>query len=353
VFVYRDESPDCLISFEVTDDGKFLILYITQSCDPNAKVWVANLDEYLANMKNEPKFLKLVDNFDSSYSYLANDGNVFYFETTLNAPRKRIVKCDIADSKFEEVVKETEDVIAFSAVLDHNKLVIVRLQDVKHAVSVYELETGKFLYFLPVPSGCMINSLSGKRKSCEFFYSATSFISPGTSYRFDFKTQQQTVYRETQIKGLKSEELETTQVFYNSKDGTKIPMFLTHKKGIQLDGSNPVLLYAYGGFNHAVTPSFSASWVTFAQNMNGIVAVANIRGGSEYGQAWYDGGRLGKKQNCFDDFQSAAKFLVEKNYTTATKICINGGSNGGLLVAACANEAPELFGCCIADVGII
>jgi len=147
--------------------------------------------------------------------------------------------------------------------------------------------------------------------------------------------------------------MQVKQVFYNSKDGTKIPMFLISKKNIKHDGNNPTLLYGYGGFNISITPAFSVNWLTIVECLNGVVAVANIRGGGEYGQEWYNQGKLKQKQNVFDDFQWAAKYLISENITKPSKLAINGGSNGGLLVAACANQAPELFGCAIADVGVM
>ena len=155
------------------------------------------------------------------------------------------------------------------------------------------------------------------------------------------------------MKGFRADELETNQIFYESKDGTKIPMFLVHKKGLKLDGNNTTLLYGYGGFNISIEPYFSARWMTFVQHLDGVVAIANLRGGGEYGEEWYNAGRLKNKQNVFDDFQYAAKWLVSQNYTTPKKLVINGGSNGGLLVGACVTQAPGLFGAAVADVGVL
>ena len=241
-----------------------------------------------------------------------------------------------------EIVGSTSDVIDFITVVDENKLVVCRLEDVKHKLSVYDLYSGKYLYAIPLPVGSMITGLTGRREDKIMFYNVSSYTSPSTTYKFDFASGQQSLFRETEIKGFDSSSLETRQVFYESFDGTKIPMYILSKKCVALDGSNPLLLYGYGGFNISITPSFSATYVAFCLHLGGIVAVANIRGGSEYGNDWYYNGRLDKKQNVFDDFQAAAKYLVAKSYTSHSKIVINGGSNGGLLVGACVNQAPEL-----------
>ncbi|KAJ3337301.1 hypothetical protein HDU91_001514, partial [Kappamyces sp. JEL0680] len=355
LFIYMDQDPNAHPAVTVSEDGKYLLLFVTLSCDPNAKVSYLKLDEFLASPKDNPEFRPIVDNFDAAYEYITNDGPVLYFETTLQAPKKRIVKYDLdAPAKgFQEVIPEGKDVISFTTVVDGNKLIIARLADVKHVVTVHDLESGEQLYNLPLPVGSMVSSLTGKRKDKLAFYGAISYISPGIIYKYDFASNSQSVHRETVVKGLQSAALETKQVFYPSKDGTKIPMYLVYKKGLKLDGSHPCLLYGYGGFNISITPSFSPNFITFIQHMGGVVAVANIRGGSEYGTDWYYSGRLDKKQNVFDDFQAAAKYLHEHKYSSPAKTTINGGSNGGLLVGACLNQAPELFGCGVAEVGVL
>ncbi len=221
---------------------------------------------------------------------------------------------------------------------------------------LYSLSKGKPIEpaTLPLPEGAVIGSMAAKRSHHELFYSYSSFLTPGSILRFDLPTLTHSLYRETRVQGLRAEELQTTQVFYPSKDGTRIPMYIISRKDAVLDGSNVTLLYGYGGFNISVTPAFSVTWLTFVQHMRGIVCVANIRGGGEYGEElWYKQGKLDKKQNVFDDFQWGAKWLVAQGYTRPAKLAINGGSNGGLLVGACINQAPELFGCGIAEVGVL
>jgi prolyl oligopeptidase len=255
---------------------------------------------------------------------------------------------------FTEIVGETSNVISFLAVADTDKLIIAYLEDVKHVCGVYSLYTGEKLYNIELPTGSMITGITAKRSLSDFFYQFSSFINAATTNHFDLKTKTPSLYRKTIVPGLKSDELETTQVFYKSKDGTTVPMFLIHKKGLKHDGSNVTLLYGYGGFNISITPSFAPNFLAFVQHLNGIVAVANIRGGNEYGEEkWYWQGRLDKKQNVFDDFQYAARYLIEQKYTSPSKLAINGGSNGGLLVGACLNQAPELFGCGVAEVGVL
>lgn len=198
-----------------------------------------------------------------------------------------------------------------------------------------------------------MDSITGKKKDSQIFYKFSSFLNPGLIYQYDFKDMKHVVFKETKVNGLDgvTDKVVVEQVFFESKDGTRVPMYIVHRKDVELDGDNTTLLYGYGGFNISVLPYFSPTWMTFVLHMKGVLCIANIRGGGEYGESWYHGGRLQQKQNVFDDFKYAAKWLIKHRYTKASKLGINGGSNGGLLVGACVNQAPELFGCAIADVG--
>lgn len=358
ILCFKDpEHPERMFGSTVSDDGNYLILSISESCDPKNLLYVCDLKtQYASIIDAPPIYTKVVDEWKAEFSYLTNNGPVFYFETTLDAPRKKIIKFDLTNPElgFIDVVPQSSDVLSISTVVADNKLILVYLQDVKHVIKLFDLESGKPLapLELPLPTGSIIKSMTGRREDQEAFYSFGSYLSPGMIYRYNFNTMSQSVFLETQVKGYDSTKFQTEQIFYNSKDGTKIPMFIVSKKNCVRDGSNPTLLYAYGGFNISILPSFSVSWLTFVEKFNGVVAVANIRGGSEYGEEWYKAGRLQNKQNCFDDFQYAAKHLSAHGYTSPEKLAISGASNGGLLVAACVNQAPELFGCGIADVGV-
>lgn len=350
------ENPNHMPGASISDDGKYVIFTVSESCDPANKVYIGSLENFTGGSKSI-SLLALVETFTAQYEYLTNDGSVFYFVTTMSAPNKRVVKIDIEnlDKGWVEVVPESKNVLDEYTVIDNDKLVLVYLADVKHVIQVKSLYTGSSVepneLFLPL--GSIVQSISGKREHNELFYSFSSFTTPGTIRLFNFKTKEASVLKTTFVDGLDSDLFETQQVFYKSKDGTKVPMYIVSKKGISLNSNNPTLLYGYGGFNISVTPRFSVTWLTFVQHFGGVVAVANIRGGGEYGEEWYKQGKLTNKQNVFDDFQAAANYLICNEYTQSSKLGINGGSNGGLLVGACINQAPELFGCAIADVGVM
>ncbi|KAJ3103483.1 hypothetical protein HDU97_010066 [Phlyctochytrium planicorne] len=352
VLIYQDiKNPEYLFGSEVSDDGQYLIMTISRSCDPENLVYISELPK-TASMKTE----KVVDSWIAEFSYITNYGSVFYFLTTLNAPKRRLVRRDISrsDSTFEEVVKEEEDVIEFGYLADTNKLILVYLKDVKHVLKVIEITTGETLPVdLPLPVGSIIQGMSAKKEDSVVYYKYGSFSSPGTTIKFDFASKKSEIYKTTQLPDYNADDIVTKQVFYESKDGTKIPMFIIHSKSHDFSKTSPTLLYAYGGFNISIRPAFRLTWICFVKYFKGIVAVANIRGGGEYGQDWYDGGRLFKKQNCFTDFQYSARYLIANKYTSSSQLAINGESNGGLLVAACTNQAPELYRAAIADVGVM
>ncbi|KAJ3217087.1 hypothetical protein HDU67_008556 [Dinochytrium kinnereticum] len=334
LLIMEDKSnPEYLFGSEVSDDGDYAIVSVSRNCDPQNQLYIAKINE------------------------MGLDGGTsFFFRTTLNAPKRRIVKYDLAhpEKGFEEIIGEKEDVIELCNLADKNKLILVYLQHVKHVIFVHDIVTGKALdsYDLPLPLGSIIQSMSSKKEDSEIYYKYASFTSPGTIIRFDFNEKKHEIFKTTKLADFDTSDLEVEQVFYASDDGTKIPMYIISNKGAK-NTQKPTLLYGYGGFNISIRPTFSLSWMTFVKLLGGVVAVANIRGGGEYGQDWHDGGRLKNKQNTFTDFQCAAQYLIDHNYTTSRQLAINGGSNGGLLVAACANQRPDLFAAVVGDVGVM
>ncbi|KAG0208805.1 hypothetical protein BGX28_000348 [Mortierella sp. GBA30] len=356
VLVYLDtENPLYTFVPQVSDDGKYILMTIRKDSSPTCMLYIGDLETTGNVISLGYEWNKIVDNFNSRYFYLTNDGTVFYFRTNRDAPRNRVVKYDLAkpEEGFIDLVPQAQDVLVDGDVVDGNKLLLNYLRDVKDVVAVHDLTTGQFLHEVPLPVGT-VGNIVGNRKSRDFFIVFTSFLTPGTIYRYDFgvddQNQRLSIFRENKVKDFDNTLFETKQVFYESKDGTKIPMFITHRKDIVLDSSNPTFLLGYGGFSVSLTAAYTTAYTVFMQHLGGVVAIANLRGGGEYGQDWHRAGSLLNKQNLFDDFQFAAKYLIHEKYTQSSKLAINGQSNGGLLVATCVNQTPELFGAAVAEV---
>ncbi|XP_030074784.1 prolyl endopeptidase [Microcaecilia unicolor] len=352
------ENPKWMSGATVTDDGRYVLLSIREGCKPANQLWYCDLQQLPNGISGYLPWIKLVDNFEAQYTYITNEDSVLTLKTNLEAPRYRLINIDLQSpdaSQWTTLIPEhPKDVLDFATCVNQKFLVLDFLRDVKDVLQLYSLGTGQFLKDLPLDVGT-ISGVSGRKKDTELFYKFVSFLTPGIIYRCDLVEDnlKPEVFRQVEIKGINTSEYQTQQVFYPSKDGTMIPMFVVHKKGIRLDGSNPAFLYGYGGFKHAIQPYYSVPRLIFMRHLGGILAVANIRGGGEYGETWHKAGILGKKQSGFDDFQCAAEYLIEKRYTVARKLIINGGSNGGLLVAACVNQRPDLFGCAVAEVGVM
>ncbi|KAG0564329.1 hypothetical protein KC19_8G101600 [Ceratodon purpureus] len=372
-FVGTDQSEDILCwkdsehakwlsSARITDDGLYLVLSINEGCDPVNRLFYCDLTMIsggLASLKYVNSMLpliKLVDNFEAQYLYVANDGPIFTFLTNKDAPRYKVIRVDITKPEvWTDVIPESEaDVLSSVTCVNKNQLLVCYIQDVKHLLQIHDLLTGAFQWRLPLDIGSVTDT-SGRRQDSEIFIRFTSFLTPGIIYRCDLSATKPEVkvLHEVGSDIFDRSRFETKQVFVKSKDGTKVPMFIVSGKGLIQNGNHPALLYGYGGFNVSLTPSFSVSRLVLARHYGAVVAVANIRGGGEYGEEWHKAGSLLKKQNCFDDFISCAEYLIDKGYTQSNKLCIEGGSNGGLLVAACINQRPELFGCALAHVGVM
>ncbi|KAG6487902.1 hypothetical protein ZIOFF_056640 [Zingiber officinale] len=363
ILCWRDpEHPKYTFSGSVTNDGKYVLLQIDEGCDPVNKLYYCDLQSLSSGLEgfkgsNEMlPFIKLIDNFEASYAAVANDGSEFTFLTNKGAPRYKLVRVDIKKPElWTDIIPEHEkDVLESAVAVNGNQIVVCYLSDVKHVLQIRDLVTGELLHALPLDVGS-VSGISGRREDTTIFIGFTSFLTPGIIYKCDLAPEvpEMKIFREISVAGFDRTEFEVKQVFSSSKDGTKIPMFVVSKKNTRLDGSNPVLLYGYGGFNISITPSFSVSRLVLARNLGCVICIANIRGGGEYGEEWHKAGSLSKKQNCFDDFISAAEFLVSNGYTNPRRLCIEGGSNGGLLVAACMNQRPDLFGCVLGHVGVM
>ncbi|KAK9755137.1 hypothetical protein RND81_01G005000 [Saponaria officinalis] len=362
ILCWKDpENPKHSFGADVTDDGKYLLLYTSENCEVVNKIYyleLATLSNGLEGFrggKDLLPFTKLVDNFDASYGAVANDDTVFTFRTNKDAPKYKLVRVDLkSPSIWTDVIPQSENVLESAFAVNKNQLLVCYLSDVKHVLEVRDLETGSLLHHLPLDIGS-VDDISTQRKDSVVFFRFTGFLSPGIIYQCDLKTDapEMKIFREIVVPKFDRSEFDVDQVFVPSKDGTKIPMFIVARKGISLDGSNPCLLYGYGGFNISITPSFGVNRIVLLKHLGAVVCIANIRGGGEYGEEWHKAGSLAKKQNCFDDFISTAEFLVSKGYTQPKKLCIEGGSNGGLLVGACINQRPDLFGCALAHVGVM
>ncbi|MEW6252311.1 MAG: prolyl oligopeptidase family serine peptidase, partial [Planctomycetota bacterium] len=346
IIVEAPDHPRWGFGAEVSEDGRYLIISVSEGTERKNRVWYQDLAEAPG------KTVKLLDDFDAQYGFIGNDGPVFWFFTDNAAPRGRLIAIDTRKPQKEhwgEVIPQAPETLQAVSLVGE-RLFANYLKDAHTQIRVFEL-SGKPAGEVTLPGIGTAGGFGGKRKDAETFYMYTSFGYPTTIFRYDVPAGGSTVFRKPKV-DMNPDDYETKQVFYASKDGTKIPMFITHRKGVQLNGQNPTLLYGYGGFDASMTPSFSISRVVWME-LGGVYAVANLRGGGEYGKEWHDAGRLKNKQNVFDDFIAAAEWLIANKYTSTPKLAIAGGSNGGLLVGACMTQRPELFGACLPAVGVM
>jgi len=341
----RPEDKELSFSPFITYDGAYLLLHIWHGTDPKNRL-------YYREVKSSDSFIHLLDEADASYNLIGNSGPIFYIETDLDAPRKRVIAIDIRHperARWKELIPEQDDVIHF-IILANNQFVVTYMHDAHHQMKIYNLD-GSFVKEIVLPTHGSIIGISGKPDQTEMFIGFTSFLFPPTIFRYDFSSDKLTLLHSAEI-DFDETQYETKQVFYTSKDGTRIPMFLTYKKELMLDGNNPTLLYGYGGFNISLSPSFSIPTLVWLEH-GGVYAVANLRGGGEYGEEWHQAGTLEKKQNVFDDFITAAEWLIDNKYTNTSRLAIKGESNGGLLVAACMLQRPDLFSAVLCHVPVI
>ncbi len=342
----RPDHPDWGLGAQVTEDGRWLLIHQSEGTENKNRIFLRDLSK--PGSPIEP----FLDHFDADYTVIGNDGDLFYVSTDKDAPKHRLVaiRRDQPESKdWRTLIPQGKDVLR-SVDLIADRLVVVWMHDAHEKVEVFNLKGGK-QRDIKLPTLGTVGGFSGRRQDKEGFYAFTSFTYPSTIYRFDFTTGKSSVFKRPKV-DFKPNDFETKQVFFTSKDGTKIPMFLVSRKGLKLDGQNPTLLYGYGGFDISLTPSFGVQTLTWLE-MGGVYAMANLRGGGEYGSEWHDAGRLKHKQNVFDDFIAAAEWLIQNKYTSTPKLAIRGGSNGGLLVGACMTQRPDLFGACLPHVGVM
>ncbi len=343
---HRPDQKEWGFGGNVTEDGKYLIITVTRGTDPKNCVFYLDLQDPLALVK------ELLTGFEADFSFVDNEGPVFWFKTDLNAPRARLIAIDTAKperANWKELIPQNEDTLTGVGTVG-NRFVAAYLKDARSVIKLFALD-GRFEREVALPGIGSAGGFGGKRADTETFYSFTSFTVPGRVYRYDMTTGQSTIWREPKV-DFKPDDYETKQVFYTSKDSTRVPMFITHRKGLQLDGQTPTLLYGYGGFNISLTPGFSVANLVWMEQ-GGVYAVPNLRGGGEYGEEWHKAGTKLKKQNVFDDFIAAAEWLIANKYTSPAKLAISGGSNGGLLVGACMTQRPELFGAALPAVGVM
>ena len=342
----RPDDKELNVGGVVTDDGRYLVISMNRGTSLNNQITIKDL----AHPDAAP--IKLVTTEEAVFDPIANDGAYFWFKTTLDAPNGKVIGIDLAHperSAWKTVVAETKNSIDGVSMV-HDTLIVQYLADAQSLVE-FHARDGKLLKTYALPAIGTASGFGGKRTDTQTFFTFTNFVTPATVYRLDMKSETTTLYRQPKLE-FDPAKFETEQVFYTSKDGTKVPMFLTYKKGLKLDGQNPTLLYGYGGFNISLQPQFAPSYVLWME-MGGVYAQASLRGGGEYGEAWHEGGMKLKKQNVFDDFIGAAEWLIANKYTSSAKLAIQGGSNGGLLVGACITQRPKLFGAAVAQVGVM
>lgn len=357
--IKSDENPEWMFSPTVTHDGHYLVVTISKDCDPVNLVYYADITKLNENKEFSFEFVRLIDTFIGEFIYVNNEGQRFLFKTNHKAPLNKLIEIDLTQSDIEswkDILPESTErrVLTDIKVVNHKFLAIVYNIHASEEIFLYGLD-GSLIQAIELPTFGTIMSISGNKEESEFFFSFGSYLLPETIYRYDFNDIEKCLklFRRPEIKNYDADALVSERMFYKSKDGTQVPIYISYKKGLEKNGNNPVLLYGYGGFNISITPTFNPLRAVWMQNMNGVYAVANIRGGSEYGDEWHKMGTKENKQNVFDDFQCAAEFLIKEKFTAPKKIAILGGSNGGLLVGACVNQRPDLFGVGVAAVGVM
>ncbi len=344
IFEMPDE-PNLGLSPKVTEDGKYLIINIWKGTDPENRI-------YYREIGRDGEFVRLLDQAEAEYVFLGNRDDHFYFKTHLNAPNSRIIAIDLRNPEREnwiEVVPEDSDVLACAYLADE-RIIATYLHHAYSIMKIYSME-GEYIRDISLPTIGSVHDIKAKQDQSNVFFKFSSFLYPAMVFRYNPEENELTEFAAAGIE-INADEYETYQKFATSKDGTRVPIFITHRKGLELSGKNPTLLYGYGGFNVNRTPGFSTSKFFWIKN-GGVYVSSVLRGGTEYGEEWHRQGILENKQNVFDDFIAAAEWLIDSGYTDTDNLVIEGGSNGGLLVAACMIQRPDLYGAVLCKVPVI
>jgi prolyl oligopeptidase len=342
----RADFKDWGFQGEVTEDGRYLIILVWRGTENKHQIFYRDLQ------KEDGEVVELIAGFDSEYSFIGNEGETFYLSTDLDAPRRRVIAVNLESPErenWEEIVAERDEVLRGAGRVG-GLFVGSYLQDARSVIRLFD-QSGELVREVELPGIGTVTGFGGRSDDPETFYSFSSFTAPGIIYHYDVVSGETSEFRRPEL-GFEPEDYETKQVFYTSRDGTRVPMFITYRRGLELTGDTPTLLYGYGGFDISLTPSFSVANLVWME-MGGIYAMPNLRGGGEYGREWHESGMLDQKQNVFDDFIAAAEWLIAEGYTRSDKLAIRGGSNGGLLVGACMTQRPELFGAALPAVGVM
>lgn len=344
VFGGKPSEKRRYVGGSVTEDDKYLVISAAESTSGN--------ELYIKDLSNDKNpIVKMVDGFETDNNVMENEGTKLFIATNFNAPNQRVVTVDAKNPKQEnwiDFIPETENVLTPSTAAGY--FFAHYMKDAVSQVKQYDY-SGKIIREIALPGLGTASGFGGKNEDTTVYFSFTNYNTPQSNYAVQPKTGETALYWSPKI-DFNANDFESKQVFYTSKDGTKVPMIITYKKGLKLDGKNPTMLYGYGGFNISITPSFSVANAVWMEN-GGVYAVANMRGGGEYGRKWHDAGTQLLKQNVFDDFIAAAEFLIKENYTTSDYLAISGRSNGGLLVGACMTQRPELFKVAFPGVGVL
>jgi prolyl oligopeptidase len=343
----RSDDPDWFVAGQVSDDGRYLLISANHGDQVQNTLLLQDLSVA------DGKITSLIAEPTAQYSVIGNIGTTLYVQTDDNAPRYRVIAIDLNDpspARWRTVIAEAKDTLD-QASLVGGQIIAQYLQDAHSAVRRYTPQ-GQLLGEVKLPGLGTANGFTGRIEDRDTYYSYSSYTTPTSVYRLDLKSGKSVSWRAPKLAGFKPAEFESRQVFYPSKDGTQVPLIITGRKGVKLDGANPTILYGYGGFNISVQPAFSPAVATWLQ-MGGVYAVANLRGGGEYGSAWHEAGMKTHKQNVFDDFVGAAEYLIGRKWTSSKRLAIYGRSNGGLLIGAVTEQRPELFAAAVPQVGVM